>query len=54
MGGAGGGPDAAAEASDKPAVLLLLEQLAFEHPSGIQALYHDGGNAHNCTTHDFQ
>jgi imidazolonepropionase-like amidohydrolase len=56
LGGPAGGSDGgtSAETSDKPAVLLVLEQRGAGHSDGMQALYHDGGDAHNCSTHDFQ
>jgi imidazolonepropionase-like amidohydrolase len=52
--GGGASPDSPGDEAAKPTVLLMLEQLAAGHGSGMQSLYHDGGNAHNCTTHDFQ
>jgi imidazolonepropionase-like amidohydrolase len=54
--GGGSNPDnpAGGDEAARPPVLLVLQQLTAGHESGFQALYHDGGNAHNCTTHDLQ
>jgi hypothetical protein len=54
-GGAGpDGPAAPGEDATRPTVLRVLEQLAAGHGSESQSLYHDGGNAHNCTIDDFR
>jgi imidazolonepropionase-like amidohydrolase len=44
---------ATGEGVERPAALVALEQLASRHAATVQPLYHDGGNDHNCTTHDF-
>lgn len=54
--GAGGGPGAGGEGGGddgppKPPVLLVLEHLAIAHSAESRSLYHDGGSAHNCSTH---
>ena len=54
LGGAASGEGVAGgEAAERPAALVALEQLASRHAASVQPLYHDGGNDHNCTTHDF-
>ncbi len=57
-GGAGGGGGAGAggeggsdDGPPKPPVLLVLEHLAMAHSAESRSLYHDGGSAHNCSTH---
>ena len=56
LGGAGGGAGAAGgEGGDdgppRPAVLRVLDHLALHHAREQRGLYHDGGSAHNCSTH---
>jgi len=52
----GGGPGASGEGGGddgppKPPVLLVLEHLAMAHSAEERSIYHDGGSAHNCSTH---
>jgi imidazolonepropionase-like amidohydrolase len=58
--GAGGGPGGEGggggeEGPGRPTVLQVLQQLATSHESDTtRGLYHNGSDAHNCTTHDYR
>ncbi|MBI5691415.1 MAG: amidohydrolase family protein [Verrucomicrobia bacterium] len=53
-GGPGGG-EGGGRGEDRPGaptVWQVLQQLAAAHDGSTRGLYHDGSDAHNCTTHD--
>jgi N-acetylglucosamine-6-phosphate deacetylase len=51
-GGGEGGGGGAEEGPARPTVLAILQQLAASHDDTTRVIYHNGSDAHNCTTHN--
>jgi imidazolonepropionase-like amidohydrolase len=51
-GGGSGGPAGGDGGTAPPTVLTVLQELVAAHADTQRGLYHNGTDAHNCTTHD--